>query len=72
MKLASKRRKNFNIYIVFKKKRKKKNTSRYHYFTPQSSDLQFLSYRTCQTEIGNFGSFIAFTWLKCEMRFLKK
>ena len=42
----------------------KKNTWRYHYFTPvhQKSwwyDLQFLRYRVWQTEIGNYGSLFA-------------
>ena len=45
-------------------KKIKKNTQRYHYFTPayQKSrwyDLLFLRYRVWQTEIGNFGSVFA-------------
>ena len=50
---------------IKKKKERKKNTWRYHYFTPvyQKSKwyhLQFLRYRTWQTEIGNFKYFFAF------------
>ena len=41
----------------------KKNTWRYHYFTPEYQkswyDLQFLKYSVWQTEIGNYGSFFA-------------
>ena len=49
-------------------KKIKKNTWRYHYFTPVyqkswSYDLQFLRYRVWQTEIGNYGSFFAFLTL---------
>ena len=60
---ANKKHKNFNIYNVVLK-REKKNTWRYHCFTPvyQKSwwyDLQFLRYRALQTETGNFGSFFA-------------
>ena len=56
--------KNVRILIftmLYFSKKVKKNTWRYHYFTPvyQNSwwyDLQFLGYRVWQTEIGNHGS----------------
>ena len=62
------------------KKKIKKNTRRYHYFTPgyQISwwyDLQFLRYRVWQTGIRNHGSFSALlpTPLKTgKIRILKK
>ena len=62
---ANKKCKNLNIYKVVIFKKIKKNTWRYHYFTPvyQTSwwyDLQFLRYRVWETEIGNYGSFFAF------------
>ena len=60
---AYKKCKNFNIYML-KKKRKKKNNWRYHHFAPvylQSwwYDLQFLRYKVWQTEFGNYRSFFA-------------
>ena len=64
LKWANKKCKNFNIYNVVFFEKIKKNTRRYHYFTPvhQKSwcyDLQFLKYRVWRTEIGNYGSFFA-------------
>ena len=57
----------------------KKNTCRYHYFTPVCQkfwlyDLQFLRYEAWQTEIDNFGSFFfPFTALKTKkIKILKK
>ena len=46
------------------KKKKKKNTAKYHYFTPVYQnfwwyDLQFLIFRAWQTEIVTFRSFFA-------------
>ena len=51
--------KNFNTYnvVFFKKKKIKKNTWRYHYFTLCSKNLDDMIYRVWQTEIGNCGSF---------------
>ena len=56
--------KNFNIYnVAFFKKNIKKSTWRYHYFTSVCLkswyDQQFLRYRVWQTEIGNYGLFLA-------------
>ena len=65
LKWANKKCKTFNIYnVVYIKKKIKRNTRRYHYFTPvyQNSwwyDVQFLRYRVWQTETGNYGSFFA-------------
>ena len=64
---ANKKCKNSHIYNVISKKIIiKKNTWRYHCFTPVYLkywwyDLQFLRYRVWQTEIGNYGSFFALT-----------
>ena len=57
-------KKKINIYHVAFLKKIKKNTWRYHYFTPvyQKSwwyDLKFLRYRAWQSEIGNFRSYFA-------------
>ena len=64
LKWANKQCKNFNIYnvVFFYKKKWKKNTWRYYYFTHvyQKSrwyDLQFLRYMACQTSIGDTGLF---------------
>ena len=53
------------LTLFFKKKKRKKNTWRYHYFTPVYQKpgwyhLQFLRYRVWQTETGNHGSFLPF------------
>ena len=64
---ANKKCKNSHIYnVIFKKIVIKKSTWRYHCFTPVYLkywwyDLQFLRYRVWQTEIGNYGSFLALT-----------
>ena len=62
-----------------KKKKKKKNTWRCHYFTIvyQKSwwyDLQLLRYRAWYTEIGNFRSFFGFLlpWKPKKIKILKK
>ena len=63
LKWANKKCKNFNTYNVnFLKKNTKKNTWRYHYFTPayQNPWWYDLRYRLWQTEIDNYGSFFAF------------
>ena len=63
-KWSNKKCKNFNIcnVVFFIKKKIKKSTWRYNYFTTLHKtswwyDLQFLRYRVWQTEIGNYGSF---------------
>ena len=64
LKWANKKCKNFHNYnFVFFKKKIRKNTWRYHYFTPVCQkiwyDLQLLRYRVWQTEIGHYGPFFA-------------
>ena len=63
-KWSNKKCKNFNIcnVVFFIKKKIKKSTWRYNYFTTLHKtswwyDLQFLRYRVWQTEIGNYGPF---------------
>ena len=65
----------FKMLYFFKKIMK--NTYIYHYFGPlcQKSwyDHQFLRYRVWQTEIGNYGSFFAPSFLKTQkIRILEK
>ena len=52
------------IFTMLHLKKIKKNTWKYHYFTPvyqksQWYDLPFLTYRVWHTKIGNFRSFFA-------------
>ena len=63
-KWANKKQNNFNIYNAEFFLKIKKNTWRYHYFTPvyQKSrwyDLQVLRYRAWKTEMGKFRLFFA-------------
>ena len=56
--------------LIFQMLHLKKNTWRYHYFTPvyQKSwwyDLQFLRYRVWQTKIGNYWPSFALLLLPC-------